>query len=729
MEPSIVSSTTQTPLKVRKRDGETLQTFDSYKIQRAIRKAWEEAEGVVDEAQVLMITQLAAQSLDSDVANVEQIQDAVEVALMKYRRFAVAKAYIVYRQQHAARRSTRLKPDPKAVSEYIHHSKYARHLPHESRREVFHETVIRVRDMHRRKFAHVPGMDEDICWAFDRVLEKRLLPSMRSMQFAGPAIEQINNRIYNCLGVETEFITDEGVKRFSDFKNGEKTKVLTHTGAWKPAVVRCYGKQQLFRVSIGRGRSSHTVRATRDHSWVLESGDRTRDLSLKQKLAKAPHLVGAWDYYESSPAQRMYWAMGYVYGDGTCVKDKEGEYRSSMVRLCGTDKERFLERFKELGFSWSSPASWGGDAVAYTGHYLKTLPTIKEDGVENVTAFVRGFLDADGGKNPNGDGPSPFNCIQVSGGEAVDFVRRVFPAVGAYITREEDKTGEETNYGVRPETVRFGLVLGFGNAAASPYSVQSIEPDNVETVWCLEVEDDHSFVLPNGIVTGNCTFTYVDRPRMFAEALYLLLCGSGVGYSVQFEHVEQLPALQFIDADKVVHHTIADSIEGWAEALNALIMSYLNGYNIEFNYSLIRKKGTPLKTSGGKAPGHRRLKEALEHIRGVLDNAQGRQLRPIECHDILCHTADAVLSGGIRRSAMICLFSLDDSEMVNAKTGKWWKHHPWRQNANNSVMLKRDEVKRKQFHRIVQMAKGWGEPGFYFCSDFNYGTNPCGRSA
>lgn len=407
------------PLYVRKRDGVTEQRFDLFKIECAIRKAWEEVEGQANETKVKQVALFAVKMLDVSIAGVEQIQDAVEIALMKFREYAIAKAYIVYRSKRQELRKARRKPDPLAVSDYIHLSKYARYLPEEQRRELYTETVTRVREMHRRKFAHVPGLDEDICWAFDQVLEKRALPSMRSMQFGGAAAEAINNRIYNC------------------------------------------------------------------------------------------------------------------------------------------------------------------------------------------------------------------------------------------------------------------------------------------------------------------TFSFVDRPRVFAEAMFLLLCGSGVGYSVQFEHVEKLPALGYVDEDNVVHHTVADSIEGWADALDALVTSYIQGYNIEFNYSLVRKKGSPLKLSGGKAPGHRKLKESLERIRSILHGAQGRKLRPIECHDMLCHAADAVLSGGIRRSAMICLFSLDDSEMVYAKTGTWWKHHPWRQNANNSVMLKRDEVKQKQFHRIIQMTKEWGEPGFYFCSDFDYGTNPC----
>jgi ribonucleoside-diphosphate reductase alpha chain len=232
-------------------------------------------------------------------------------------------------------------------------------------------------------------------------------------------------------------------------------------------------------------------------------------------------------------------------------------------------------------------------------------------------------------------------------------------------------------------------------------------------------------ILANNNRIYNCSFTLIDRFDAFSEALYLLLSGCGVGYSVQFDHVDHLPAIGYVDAKRVVHHVVQDTIEGWADALKALMRSFQDGTNIEFSYHLIRPAGAPLKVSGGRAPGHLKLKESLERIRGVLSAAQGRKLRPIEAHRILCHGADAVLSGGIRRSAMICLFSLDDSEMIYSKTSTWYVNDPWFANANNSVVLKRDEVKKKQFKRIFQMTRQWGEPGFYFTSDYDYGTNPC----
>ena len=223
----------------------------------------------------------------------------------------------------------------------------------------------------------------------------------------------------------------------------------------------------------------------------------------------------------------------------------------------------------------------------------------------------------------------------------------------------------------------------------------------------------------------NCSFSLIDRPEVFSEALFLLLSGCGVGYSVQFDHIEKLPSIAYIDPKAVRHHVVADTIEGWADALKALVQSFLDGVFLELSYFQIRPAGTPLKTSGGRAPGHLKIKEALEQVRGVLNAAQGRKLRPVECHRIMCHAADAVLSGGIRRSAMICLFSLDDSEMMHVKTGNWFSKEPWLANSNNSVVLKRDDVRKKQFKRIFGMTRQWGEPGFYFTNDYDYGTNPC----
>lgn len=233
----------------------------------------------------------------------------------------------------------------------------------------------------------------------------------------------------------------------------------------------------------------------------------------------------------------------------------------------------------------------------------------------------------------------------------------------------------------------------------------------------------------------NCAFTLVDRLDSFSHSFYLLLCGCGVGYSVQWCHINKLPVLATVGKE-VIHHTIEDTINGWADALHALVYSHCSGIYVEFNYSLIRREGLDLKTSGGKAPGHIPLKKCLDQVRGLLNVASGRKLRPIECHDIMCLLAQAVLSGGIRRSALISLFSADDTEMLFAKAKGNFRPaygadpglNSHRQMANNSAVLIRSKVSREQFDRIINVAKeNYGDPGFFFTEHEDYGTNPCGE--
>lgn len=226
----------------------------------------------------------------------------------------------------------------------------------------------------------------------------------------------------------------------------------------------------------------------------------------------------------------------------------------------------------------------------------------------------------------------------------------------------------------------------------------------------------------------NCTFSYADRVRFFAEAFWLLLCGSGVGFSVQKHHVARLPNVQKPRAAEHVF-VVPDTIEGWADAANVLVLSYVHGlHTVRFDYSLIRPKGARISTGAGRAPGHEPLARALEDVRGVLDTLVdfgATRLRPIDVYDIVMFLSQAVLSGGVRRSATICLFSPDDSDMLHAKTGDWWQTNPQRARSNNSAVLVRSKTTFADFDRLVQSAREFGEPGFYFVDSTEHGTNPC----
>ena len=234
-------------------------------------------------------------------------------------------------------------------------------------------------------------------------------------------------------------------------------------------------------------------------------------------------------------------------------------------------------------------------------------------------------------------------------------------------------------------------------------------------------------VSPNRIY--NCAYMPIDDVRAFGEVMFLLLGGTGVGYSVQKHHVEELPEIRKPNAKRRKRFLVADSIEGWADAVKILVRSYFEGTStIEFDFSDIRPKGSRLVTSGGKAPGPQPLKECLIKVQGVLDKKEdGDRLSPIEVHDMVCHIADAVLAGGIRRAALISLFSADDDEMIACKSGNWWETNPQRGRANNSAALMRHKVTKEFFMDLWKRIElsGAGEPGIYLTNDKDWGTNPC----
>ena len=232
---------------------------------------------------------------------------------------------------------------------------------------------------------------------------------------------------------------------------------------------------------------------------------------------------------------------------------------------------------------------------------------------------------------------------------------------------------------------------------------------------------------PNRIY--NCAYAPIDVWRVFSEIMFLLLGGTGVGYSVQRHHVEQLPAVVGPNPKRKKRFLIGDSIEGWADAVKALVKSYFFGTStVRFDFSDIRPKGSVLKTSGGKAPGPQPLRECLVRVKGVLESKEkGSMLTPIEVHDIVCYIADAVLAGGIRRAALIALFSEDDDDMMSCKSGAWWEKNPQRGRANNSAVLMRHNLDKNKFVDLwkrVELSKA-GEPGIYMSNDKDWGTNPC----
>lgn len=607
--------------------------------------------------------------------------------------------------------------------------KYAKYIPELQRRETWTELVDRNKAMHIKKY---PQLAEDIEEAYKYVYDKKILPSMRSMQFAGKPIEINPARIYNCFRRDTEFITSEGVRSFADFADGDELQVLTHKGRWMPAVVRNYGKQYLNKITIKRGNGlEQVVHATGNHRWILQSGEETTNLREGDVLAAMQSSFNEFDYDASDPIERLYWAYGYIFGDGHLYKDGSDTYRYSGVRLCGAEKEKFLYRFEELGMKTSSSNSLNGDVMVYSGHYLKTAPDASVDSPNLITAFVRGYLDADGEKLHDSTMNSQFKSIHAADANHQEVIEKLFPVAGVIITSTRDVGGKKTNLGqYRKGSKHYNINTNIKNTQNTRFRVQDIEESvSFEDVWCLEVEEDRSFTLASGVVTGNCAYLPIDDWRAFGEAMFLLLGGTGVGYSVQKHHIEKLSEIRLPNQNRKKRYLVNDSIEGWADAVKMLVKSYFTGGpTVNFDFSDIRPKGARLVTSGGKAPGPQPLKECLIKLDGILSQKQnGDKLSSIEVHDMVCHIADAVLAGGIRRAALISLFSADDDEMIACKSGNWWETNAQRGRANNSAVLLRHKITEQFFFDLWKRIElsGAGEPGIYLTNDKDWGTNPC----
>jgi ribonucleoside-triphosphate reductase len=225
----------------------------------------------------------------------------------------------------------------------------------------------------------------------------------------------------------------------------------------------------------------------------------------------------------------------------------------------------------------------------------------------------------------------------------------------------------------------------------------------------------------------NCSFLPLDDWRAFSEIMFLLLSGCGVGYSVQNHHIEQLPEIKVPTKHK--RYLIGDSIEGWADAVRMLCKAYFTGAALPtFDFRDIRVKGAQLITVGGKAPGPEPLKECLFNLQKIFERKKnGDKMTSVEVHDMACHIADAVLSGGIRRAALISLFDLDDEDMLTCKFGSWWEENPQRGRANNSAVVLRHKITEDEFFKLwkkIELSNS-GEPGIYFSNDKDWGTNPC----
>lgn len=304
----------------------------------------------------------------------------------------------------------------------------------------------------------------------------------------------------NCFGRETRFITNQGVKSFYDFKDGDEVIVLTHKGNWKRAVVKSYGYQAFQQVSFQRASSNvKTIRCTENHRWILKDGTETTSLSVGDKLIAAP-VASEFEWDCLSKTEKMLWCLGFACADGSIIS--YNNMPTMNVRLCG-DKTKYADRFKECGYKVTQPKYLEGDIhVLMNDVRSKQIPWLILD-YTNAKFFVNGWLCADGHHNLDSHS-SEYRGLQVTG-SANDYIYDLLYISGYYVTNEKDLTDQETNYGKRSgKTVSYGF---HSNQNDRTWFVKDISPtytNGNEKAWCLEVEDDHSFILEGGIPTGNC---------------------------------------------------------------------------------------------------------------------------------------------------------------------------------------------------------------------------------
>lgn len=605
--------------------------------------------------------------------------------------------------------------------------KYARYNKHKGRRETWEETTNRV-----MKFfmSHVKSTRPE---AFDRIpwdtlkaslLNREALPSMRVVQMAGPPLERCNVGAYNPVSGDTKVLTREyGTVAISELVDKPAT-VLNVAGRWARATFAHHGEQvvRLCHFRPARGNATTTdVRATDNHRWLLVDGTvkATTNLCTGDQIrfvaAKRSVNTEALDYI-------LGLKHGLIYGDGTTTYKQE-RAAGYHVRLCA-DKDDLLPLFRDNKITY--PPSFGGDPIVLLydnfakTHALKELPSTEESD-EYLVGFVRGWFAADGHVSAAGQ----FSLCGDAREEAW------FESVGrlGYIVQSSRPLPTETNFGTRKKK---SLTINFFRASLTPedfivarkrqrfkpiqttYTFIGFGPTTHANVYCAVVPDTNTFVLARGLVTGNCSYLPIDSINSFPELLYILMQGTGVGFSVETRYVDKLPRIKKQRNQPPIEHVILDTTEGWCDALKLGLESWFNGLDVRFVYDKIRPQGAPLKTKGGRASGPGPLKQLLDTVRNLILARQGLRLTPLDCHDIACLCGSIVQVGGVRRAAEISLSDLDDHEMRRAKVGPFWETAPHRAMANNSAVYEeKPPVDVFMEEWLSLMKSGTGERGIF----------------
>lgn len=631
---------------------------------------------------------------------------------------------------------------PTSYQQFIHLSKYSRWKDNLDRRETWEETVDRYFSYFKEKF---PNIDLQECQ--EAVLNLEIVPSMRALMSSGKALEKDNVACYNCLSPETKILTREyGVVPIKDVV-GDIT-LLDGNEKWIKSKIKCFGVQKLVDVIFRLNSNTIiSISATLDHEWNLKDGRRIKTKELQPKdiieFKCAPKKID-----EKSIDYRRGVQHGLIYGDGTEAHSCE-RTNGYMLRICN-DKDNLLSWFSEypVGSIEGDPLVYIYDSFAKT-HRLKELPLDSE--TDNyLVGFFRGWFAADGHCTK-----SASQCSICVDPEEKKWLKTIMPKFG-YWFPSENILPKETNYGIRKKESRnlhihrsslseddflINRKRKYFRPLESYFSFYQIKDNGRKIkVYCAIVPSTHSFVLENGLLTGNCAYLTIDDPKVFDEMMYIMMCSTGVGFSVERKYTDKLPEIPRKLYPTNTTIVIEDSKIGWATGYRELMYLLYLGKIPKWDVSKLRPAGARLITFGGRSSGPGPLVSLFEFTIEIFKKAAGRKLNTLECHDIACKLATIVECGGVRRAATISLSDLEDDRMRVSKTGNWWEQFGYRHIANNSAVYEeRPDVgiflsewkslydsksgERGIFNR--QAAQKAANRSGRRDINFDFGTNPC----
>ncbi len=558
---------------------------------------------------------------------------------------------------------------PTQYQKFIHLSRYARWSDDLQKRETWEETVNRYIDFMCDDQCKGQIDDDTKNDLREAILNLEVMPSMRCLMTAGKALKRDNAAGYNCLAGDTLVTTlEEGVVPIKEVA-GKSAHVIDGNGDWALADCRVYGTQRLYRINIATcGKGAFHFDATGDHDWVLKDGSKVRTSELKpgDRLANVNLTRKAIEENDDYSKGVVH---GLIYGDGTAVYKQVRTKRvcqGFVIRLC-SDHEDLLPYFK--GLPRSFPKSFDGQPVVYLMNEAEDLKSLPNLGAgfysdEYYTGFIRGWLAADGTVSTSGQ----VSLATINEGRL--WLRKVLPRLGMAFLNDSYTYPARTNFGERKEAlhrveldrrylVAEDILIKRKREKFRPIDVQknpgfgkvsSVDPlERYESVYCFNVPTTHSFLLTKNVLTGNCAFLTVDSPRAFDECLYVLMCGTGVGFSVERQFINSLPEVseQLYKTDTTI--VVPDSKIGWAKSLKELVNLLYAGQIPKWDLSKLRASGARLKTFGGRSSGPDPLNDLFNFVVEIFHKAAGRKLNSIECHDIMCKIGETVVVGGVRR--------------------------------------------------------------------------------